>query len=193
MSLQAELNRAHLARRAGWSAKSVPDDGIDLKRRNDTPQLVIKSQSEEIHSPSLQPEQPFLAIEEAKAAVEECLGDGDELPKPVITIDDILRAVCGYYKISKIDLLSARRTAPLVLPRQVAMYLSRTLTLRSLPFISKRMGGRDHTTAMHAVRKIEALLQHDSKLQNDVRHLLAVLTEARYSAWPAAEEEAVPA
>ncbi|MGY4449335.1 chromosomal replication initiation ATPase DnaA [Bradyrhizobium sp. i1.3.1] len=75
-----------------------------------------------------------------------------------IKIEDIQRVVARQYNVSRSDLLSSRRTANVVRPRQVAMYLAKTLTLRSLPEIGRRFGGRDHTTVLHAVRKIEALV-----------------------------------
>ena len=78
-----------------------------------------------------------------------------------IKIEDIQRVVARQYNVSRSDLLSSRRTANVVRPRQVAMYLAKTLTLRSLPEIGRRFGGRDHTTVLHAVRKIEALVAKD--------------------------------
>lgn len=71
-----------------------------------------------------------------------------------IKIEDIQRVVARQYNLSRSDLLSARRTANVVRPRQVAMYLCKVLTLRSLPEIGRRFGGRDHTTVLHAVSKI---------------------------------------
>src|SRR3954465_13036550 len=75
-----------------------------------------------------------------------------------VKIEDIQRVVARQYNVSRADLLSSRRTANVVRPRQVAMYLAKTLTLRSLPEIGRRFGGRDHTTVLHAVRKIEGLV-----------------------------------
>ena len=72
-----------------------------------------------------------------------------------VRIEDIQRIVARQYNVSRADLLSSRRTANVVRPRQVAMYLAKILTLRSLPEIGRRFGGRDHTTVLHAVRKIE--------------------------------------
>ena len=69
-----------------------------------------------------------------------------------VKIEDIQRVVARQYNVSRSDLLSSRRTANVVRPRQVAMYLAKTLTLRSLPEIGRRFGGRDHTTVLHAVR-----------------------------------------
>ncbi|MDY8109649.1 chromosomal replication initiator protein DnaA [Fulvimarina sp. 2208YS6-2-32] len=73
-----------------------------------------------------------------------------------VRIEDILKFVSRHYNISRTDILSARRTRTIVRPRQIAMYLAKTMTPRSLPEIGRRFGGRDHTTVLHAVRKIEA-------------------------------------
>jgi chromosomal replication initiator protein len=88
-----------------------------------------------------------------------------------IKIEDIQRVVARQYNVSRSDLLSSRRTANVVRPRQVAMYLAKTLTLRSLPEIGRRFGGRDHTTVLHAVRKIEALVNKDTALCEEVESL----------------------
>lgn len=85
-----------------------------------------------------------------------------------VTIREIHRAVAGHFGISLIDILSERRTASVVRPRQVAMYLAKCLTTRSLAEIGRHTGGRDHTTALHAVRKIEALVSTDSGLAADI-------------------------
>jgi chromosomal replication initiator protein len=81
-----------------------------------------------------------------------------------IRIEEIQKAVARHYNISRQDLLSARRTQTIVLPRQVAMYLSKTMTPRSLPEIGRRFGGKDHTTVLHAVRKIEGMIEKDKAL-----------------------------
>ncbi|UGV24205.1 chromosomal replication initiator protein DnaA [Rhodopseudomonas boonkerdii] len=94
-----------------------------------------------------------------------------------IKIEDIQRVVARQYNVSRSDLLSSRRTANVVRPRQVAMYLAKTLTLRSLPEIGRRFGGRDHTTVLHAVRKIEALVGKDTTLQDEVESLKRQLAE----------------
>ncbi len=88
-----------------------------------------------------------------------------------VKIEDIQRVVARQYNVSRSDLLSSRRTANVVRPRQVAMYLSKVLTLRSLPEIGRRFGGRDHTTVLHAVRKIEALVGKDNSLADEVELL----------------------
>jgi len=94
-----------------------------------------------------------------------------------VKIEDIQRVVARQYNVSRSDLLSSRRTANVVRPRQVAMYLAKTLTLRSLPEIGRRFGGRDHTTVLHAVRKIEALVGKDTTLADEVELLKRMLQE----------------
>jgi len=92
-----------------------------------------------------------------------------------LTIDEIQRKVADYYALKMADLLSARRAREVARPRQVAMYLAKKLTPRSLPEIGRRFGGRDHTTVMHAVKRIEELRAADSELNNDVVHLTRLL------------------
>ena len=89
-----------------------------------------------------------------------------EPPRP--RIEQIQRAVAEFYGVSRNDLLTARRTADIVRPRQVAMFMAKSLTLRSLPEIGRQFGGRDHTTVLHAVRKIAALVGADSQLFAEV-------------------------
>jgi chromosomal replication initiator protein len=88
-----------------------------------------------------------------------------------VRIEDIQRIVARQYNVSRADLLSSRRTANVVRPRQVAMYLAKILTLRSLPEIGRRFGGRDHTTVLHAVRKIEALTGNDTAFAEEIEAL----------------------
>lgn len=92
-----------------------------------------------------------------------------------ITIDDIQRRVAEYYNLRLADLLSARRARVVARPRQVAMYLSKQLTTRSLPEIGRKFGGRDHTTVMHAVRRIEELQLADTAIREDVDMLSRML------------------
>jgi len=94
-----------------------------------------------------------------------------------VRIEDIQRIVARHYNVSRSDLLSSRRTANVVRPRQIAMYLAKTLTLRSLPEIGRRFGGRDHTTVLHAVRKIEGLIGKDNALAAEIESLKSQLQE----------------
>ena len=92
-----------------------------------------------------------------------------------VTIDEIQRRVSDHYRIRQAEMSSARRAREVARPRQVAMYLAKQLTPRSLPEIGRRFGGRDHTTVIHAVRQIEKLRQTDAELDADVRLLMRQL------------------
>ncbi|MDI9349480.1 MAG: chromosomal replication initiator protein DnaA [Candidatus Symbiobacter sp.] len=93
-----------------------------------------------------------------------------------ITIDDIQRKVAEHFAIRLSEMSSARRTRQVARPRQVAMYLAKSLTPHSLPDIGRKFGGRDHTTVIHAVRKIEELKQKDTNLAEDIELLMRLLT-----------------
>ncbi|MFG1247634.1 helix-turn-helix domain-containing protein [Xanthobacter flavus] len=95
---------------------------------------------------------------------------------PRVTVEDVLRAVCQRYDVRRIDLLSHRRTARVLLPRQLAMYLARDLTLSSLPKIGRLMGGRDHTTVLHACQQIEARIKLNPELARDVAALSCTIS-----------------
>jgi chromosomal replication initiator protein len=88
-----------------------------------------------------------------------------------VTADEIQRQVADYFNIKLADLLSSRRSRQVARPRQVAMYLCKHLTSKSLPSIGRKFGGRDHTTVMHAVKRIDELRQTDSVLDEDIIHL----------------------
>jgi chromosomal replication initiator protein len=94
-----------------------------------------------------------------------------------VKIEDIQRLVANHYNVTRADILSSRRTATVVRPRQIAMYLAKSLTLRSLPEIGRRFGGRDHTTVLHAVRKIEGMVTTDQELAGEIDHLKRMLQE----------------
>jgi len=93
-----------------------------------------------------------------------------------VTIDDIQRKVAEHFNIRVADMHSARRARNIARPRQVAMYLSKQLTSHSLPEIGRKFGGRDHTTVMHGVRKIDELMAQDKALMEDVEILQRALT-----------------
>ncbi|MEM9279218.1 MAG: chromosomal replication initiator protein DnaA [Pseudomonadota bacterium] len=94
-----------------------------------------------------------------------------------VRIEDIQRIVARQFNVSKNDLLSNRRTRVIVRPRQIAMYLAKVMTPRSLPEIGRRFGGRDHTTVLHAVRKIESLTSEDQKLAHEIELLKRLILE----------------
>ncbi len=106
----------------------------------------------------------------------EALKDLLTLQAKLVTIDNIQRTVADYYKVKFSDLLSKRRSRSIARPRQVAMALSKELTNHSLPEIGDAFGGRDHTTVLHAVRKIHELLEIQVALKDDWKNLLRILS-----------------
>ncbi len=94
-----------------------------------------------------------------------------------VRIEDIQRIVARQFNVTKNDLLSSRRTRVIVRPRQIAMYLAKMMTPRSLPEIGRRFGGRDHTTVLHAVRKIEELTSKDQQMAHEVELLKRLILE----------------
>ena len=94
-----------------------------------------------------------------------------------IRIEDILKFVSRHYNVTRTDILSARRTRTIVRPRQIAMYLAKTMTPRSLPEIGRRFGDRDHTTVLHAVRKIEGERAKDEKLGEELDLIRRMIEE----------------
>ncbi|RYZ96021.1 MAG: chromosomal replication initiator protein DnaA, partial [Moraxellaceae bacterium] len=108
--------------------------------------------------------------------VRESLKDLLALQDRLVSVDNIQRVVAEYYKIKVADLLSKRRSRSVARPRQVAMYLAKDLTNHSLPEIGDLFGGRDHTTVLHACRKIKELLDSSADIREDVKNLLRTLT-----------------
>jgi len=106
---------------------------------------------------------------------QECLADILRTNDRKINIDDIQRKVAEHYNIRLADMMGPKRSRNVARPRQIAMYLSKQLTSRSLPEIGRRFGGRDHTTIMHGVRKIEELIIDDSAMSEDIAVLKRML------------------
>jgi chromosomal replication initiator protein len=92
-----------------------------------------------------------------------------------ITVEDIQKKVCEFYNIKMSDLLSGRRQQTIARPRQVAMYFAKTLTTKSLPEIGRKFGGKDHTTVLHAVRKVQEYCTQDVEFSADVDILRRLL------------------
>ena len=108
-----------------------------------------------------------LSLDEAQAILRPHLRGAEKR----ITIDDIQKATAEHYGMKQADLISERRNRSIARPRQAAMWLAKQLTTRSLPDIGRRFGGRDHTTVLHAVRRIEALRGEDAGLARDLEAL----------------------
>lgn len=106
---------------------------------------------------------------------QDCLSDILRASDRKVTIEDIQRKVAEHYNIRLSDMIGPKRVRTIARPRQVAMYLAKTLTTRSLPDIGRRFGGRDHTTIMHGVRKVEELKATDSQLAEDIDLLRRLL------------------
>lgn len=94
-----------------------------------------------------------------------------------VRIDDILKVVGRHYNVARTDLLSPRRARNIVMPRQVGMYLAKKMTARSLPEIGRRFGGRDHSTVLHAVRKIDDQMRKDDRLAREVALLIRMVEQ----------------
>lgn len=113
-----------------------------------------------------------ITIDFAKDALRDLLALQDKL----VTIDNIIKTVAEYYKIKVADILSKRRTRSVARPRQMAMALSKELTNNSYPEIGNSFSGRDHTTVIHAVRKIKELRADDHDIMEDYTNLIRTLS-----------------
>ncbi|MCQ4268576.1 chromosomal replication initiator protein DnaA [Pseudomonas stutzeri] len=118
----------------------------------------------------------FMGREITIELIRESLKDLLALQDKLVSVDNIQRTVAEYYKIKVADLLSKRRSRSVARPRQVAMALSKELTNHSLPEIGDAFGGRDHTTVLHACRKIAELREIDADIREDYKNLLRTLT-----------------
>jgi len=160
-----------------WQAEDDHIGRLELVVRNCVLKSALSPQKPEVAAPPVvttSKSEPAVAVNGAVDRLvladevqnrQPILGDGFSdngtaaVPgKPNPSVTRIQEVVARQYGVSRFDLLSSRRTANIVRPRQVAMYLCKTLTLRSLPEIGRRFGGRDHTTVLHAVRKISWLV-----------------------------------
>ncbi|WER16471.1 chromosomal replication initiator protein DnaA [Agrobacterium fabrum] len=118
--------------------------------------------------------EPNLSVDRVDELLSHLVGSGEAKR---VRIEDIQRIVARHYNVSRQELVSNRRTRVIVKPRQIAMYLAKMLTPRSFPEIGRRFGGRDHTTVLHAVRKIEDLISGDTKLGHEVELLKRLINE----------------
>jgi len=114
-----------------------------------------------------------ITIDFVKDALKDLLAVRDRL----VTIPNIQKTVCDYYQVRNSDLLSKKRNRSIARPRQVAMFLSKKMTRHSLPEIGEAFGGRDHTTVLHAFRKVTELAQSDNRIEEDIKHLTRALSQ----------------
>lgn len=166
------LDRLIARRRAtGNAALAIPQNARDhlAARMNATPRDLegafnqIVAQSE------------FLGTPISLETVQETLSDSRYMTGQRLTVDRIQRAVCDVFKVTLTDMVSKRRARIIARPRQVAMYLCKKQTKRSLPDIGRRFGGRDHTTVMHAVKRIDELRANDATFNAQIEAVEALL------------------
>ncbi|WP_338447251.1 chromosomal replication initiator protein DnaA [Pelagerythrobacter marensis] len=167
-----ELRRSILeSKLTRFAPLSVPEDVIDFLARTITRNVreLVGGLNKLVAYAQLTGQEVSLQL------AEEQLTDILSANRRRITIDEIQRTVCQFYRIDRAEMSSKRRARAVVRPRQVAMYLSKVLTPRSYPEIGRKFGGRDHSTVIHAVRLIEDLRQRDADMDGDVRSLLRQL------------------
>lgn len=110
------------------------------------------------------------------SVAKEALKDLLALQQKMITLENIQKTVADYYKVRVADLLGKRRSRNVARPRQMAMALAKELTTHSLPEIGDAFGGRDHTTVLHAVRKVQQLREEDPRFEEDYNNLIKIIT-----------------
>ena len=115
-----------------------------------------------------------ITVEEAAVSIQDLISEEQNRQ---IMIEDVLRTISGHFNVTRQDILSSRRHKTIVYPRQIGMYLAKILTSRSLPEIGRKFGGRDHTTVLHAVRKIERLIASDDSIKSSITSLENSLKE----------------
>jgi len=166
------LDRLIARRRAGGQQDlAIPQNARDhlAARMNATPRDLegafnqIVAQSE------------FLGTSITLESVQETLSDSRYMMGQRLTVDRIQRAVCEVFSLTPTDMVSKRRARVIARPRQVAMYLCKKLTKRSLPDIGRRFGGRDHTTVMHAVKRIDELRADDASFNAQIEAVETLL------------------
>jgi chromosomal replication initiator protein len=167
-----ELRRSILqSKLVRFAPLEVPDDVIDFLARTITRNIreLVGGLNKLIAYAQLTGQECCLQL------AEEQLTDILSANRRRITIDEIQRTVCQFYRLDRSEMGSKRRARAVVRPRQVAMYLAKVLTPRSYPEIGRKFGGRDHSTVIHAVRLIEDLRTRDADMDGDVRSLLRQL------------------
>ncbi len=167
-----ELRRSILESKLGrFAPLEVPSDVIEFLARtiNRNVRELIGGLNKLIAYAQLTGQEVSLQL------AEEQLTDILSANRRRITIDEIQRTVCQFYRVDRAEMSSKRRARAVVRPRQVAMYLAKVLTPRSYPEIGRKFGGRDHSTVIHAVRLIEDLRKRDADMDGDVRSLLRQL------------------
>lgn len=169
-----ELRLGILQSKAALASVSIPDKVLEFVAHKVTSNIrELEGALNRIIASAV-----FVGREITVESAREVLSDLLRTSERKVTIDEIQKKVANHYAIKLSDMSSARRLRQVALPRQVAMYLAKKLTTLSLPEIGKNFGGRDHTTVIHAVKKVESAMQTDASLAEDIRLLLQVLEKA---------------
>jgi chromosomal replication initiator protein len=174
LAADIELRRQILEHRLSrFTSAQVPQDVVEFLARtiNRNVRELVGGLNKLIAFAQLTGQQVSLQL------AEEQLTDILSANRRRITIDEIQRTVCQFYRVDRSEMASKRRARAVVRPRQVAMYLAKVLTPRSYPEIGRKFGGRDHSTVIHAVRLIEDLRRRDADMDGDVRTLLRQLED----------------
>jgi chromosomal replication initiator protein len=169
-----ETRIAIIKRKAEILAINIPPDVVEftaVKLKNNIRQLEGAVKKMKAYS-VLTGESPSLAI--AQTAIRDTLSENVPIP---ITISRIIAEVSKYYNIPSEDILGNKRTAEIALARQVSMYIARDVTDMSLPYIGDEFGGKDHTTVLHAIRKVEDNMQKDGFFKSVVLDLIKNVRE----------------
>lgn len=182
----AAIRRRLLNPAGGHLSSELDIVAIPLARRLKLDRIAEEEATKAVEAENLRREQDRTLVEistqRALEKLEEwklaqrilALNLGELSPRRIL-MGQVIAEICVRYRIEEIELCSKRRTANVVLPRQIAMYLCKTLTLRSLPEIGRRLGGRDHTTVLHGVRKITALVENYPHLAAEIEDIKKAL------------------
>lgn len=163
----------------------ILDRLISLRRQNGHPELTVPQQARDLLAARVNAtprdlegafnqvvaQSEFLGTPITLETIQETLANSKFMVGARLTVDKIQRSVAEEFKITMDDMVSKRRARAVARPRQVAMYLCKQMTKRSLPDIGRRFGGRDHTTVMHAVKRITQLRSEDAVLDGQIRNL----------------------
>lgn len=196
--ISADKNPAELAglderlksRLGGGLAVDIQPADYDLRRRILAKKLEMAEKTVPVEVVDYLAEKIATNVRELEGALNRILAHADLMGRPVtldgtqnilgdlfrahdrkVTIDDIQKAVAEFYNIKLSDMSSSRRLRAVARPRQIAMYLAKQMTPTSLPQIGQQFGGRDHTTVMHAVRKVSELINDDACIAEDVSRI----------------------
>ncbi|WP_296476390.1 chromosomal replication initiator protein DnaA [Roseinatronobacter sp.] len=171
-----ELRLGILHRKAAQFAQSYGsikiDDGVFefLAHRITTNVRVLEGALQRLFAFS-----SLIGQEVSQDMVQDCLSDMLRSSERRVTVEEIQRKVAEHFNIRLSDMLGPKRTRTIARPRQIAMYLSKEMTSRSLPEIGRRFGGRDHTTILHGVRKVIEMREQDNQLNEDIELLRRLL------------------